>query len=134
MTVIIPAVLGLAVLAWVLWPVFKKDAVAGTAAAAAADELLEREEILLAERLDVEYDYQMGKLTYDEYRRLTELWEEEIRNLGAGEWGIGFLHRLEQELQEKMRDLENSRTPDQPGQKEATEVERAVDTSSSGTR
>ncbi|MCL6451422.1 MAG: hypothetical protein K6T75_09030, partial [Acetobacteraceae bacterium] len=84
MTVIIPAVLALAVLAWILWPFFKKGTASGTAPAAAADDLLEQEEILLAERLDVEYDYQMGKLTYEEYRRLSEQWEEEIRRLGAG--------------------------------------------------
>ncbi|MDI3257982.1 MAG: hypothetical protein QJR01_09715 [Kyrpidia sp.] len=158
MAVLIPTVLVLAILALILGP-FLRGAPDGGSPPPIADDLLEREEMLLAERLDIEYDYQMGKLTYDEYRRLTELWEADIRTLGEGAEGAGFLRRLEQELQDRLERLD-SRVERSPGhivgqqsrhaaeqpwpgagqppahaadQKEGTEVERSANPGSSGT-
>lgn len=129
MTILIPAVLIVAVLALVVSPFRTRDPESGDSLPA-ADETLEREEMLLAERLDVEYDYQMGKLTYEEYRRLTDLWEADIRQLDEDHGHTGFLRRLEQELQDRIQalDAREGRSPSRtPGGKEGSGVDRPMD-------
>ncbi|MCL6575773.1 hypothetical protein [Kyrpidia sp.] len=136
MTILIPVILIAAALALVVSP-FRKRAPESGDSRPGADETLEREEMLLAERLDLEYDYQMGKLTYEEYRRLTDLWEADIRQLGEDHGNTGFLRRLEQELQERIQalDAREGRSPSRTsGGQEGNDVDRPMDSTTARPR
>ncbi|MDI3327967.1 MAG: hypothetical protein QJR06_05410 [Alicyclobacillaceae bacterium] len=132
MEIFVPAVLILSFLATVLPPLLRRRSDGIQTPPDDVEELLEREEMLLAERVDVEYDYQMGKLSYEEYRALVETWEDELRRLTADEQSFGFWKRLEQELQERLRALEDPKTL-KPVPKEAAKDGTPAPSSSTGT-